>query len=292
MTVREAYLDYRLHLRQTYHSYAEIERRLEKDIIPPLARIPMAQVTRKDISDALHAIVRRGSPVGANRTLADVKHFFRYFIERGWLDTDPAAAITRRSVGGRERPRARVLAADELCRLIDILFSERFDLRTRLSLALVLVTGQRPSEVLGIDIDKEVKGFWWTIPAERTKPRREHKVYLAPAARLLLQFARRLGSRPFGMLHQTLDRAVTRMQFEPPFTPQDLRRTMSTRLADLGVAPHVVEKMLNHKMEGVLIVYNHAEYLRERRGAWRLWACELAKLRRVVLRGVKSSVAR
>lgn len=282
VTVREAYIDYLLHLRHTYDSHVEIERRFEKDVIPRLGRIPMTQVTRRDIADALQAIVRRGARVAANRTLADVKHFFRYYIERGWLESDPSAAITRRSVGGRECARERVLSPDELRRFIRILLTDRFDIRTRLSFALILLTGQRPSEVLDIDIDEEVKGCWWTIPAERTKPRRKHKVYLAPAARPLLRFARRLGTKPFGMPHQTLDRAITRMQFDPPFTPQDLRRTMSTRLADLGVAPHVVEKMLNHKMEGVLVVYNHAEYLPERRAAWRLWGVYLAKLRREV----------
>ncbi len=59
------------------------------------------------------------------------------------------------------------------------------------------------------------------------------------------------------------------------YTPHDLRRTMATRLSDLGVMPHVIEKMLNHQMEGVMAVYNRAEYLEERkprgsygRGIW------------------------
>jgi integrase len=142
-----------------------------------------------------------------------------------------------------------------------------------------MTTGQRPSEVLGIR-DTEVSRAWWAIPAERTKARRAHTVYLAPQARWLLKTAfRRYGRDPFkGVKHQVLAKAVSRLGLG--FTPHDLRRTMSTRLADLGVQPYIIEKMLNHQMEGVWAVYNRAEYLPERREAWRLWGRTLANLRR------------
>jgi integrase len=47
----------------------------------------------------------------------------------------------------------------------------------------------------------------------------------------------------------------------------DLRRTFSTRLNGMGVAPHVVERMLNHTLPGVMGVYNRSEYDAERRQA-------------------------
>lgn len=62
------------------------------------------------------------------------------------------------------------------------------------------------------------------------------------------------------------------------FTPHDLRRTGATRLADLGVAPYVIEKILNHAMEGVLAVYNKAEYLEERRAALEMWGTKVEQL--------------
>jgi integrase len=62
------------------------------------------------------------------------------------------------------------------------------------------------------------------------------------------------------------------------WTPHDLRRTFSTRLGDLGVAPHVIERMLNHTAEGVAAIYNRAELLEERIAATRLWAAKLAEI--------------
>ena len=62
------------------------------------------------------------------------------------------------------------------------------------------------------------------------------------------------------------------------FTPHDLRRTFATRVNELKVGPHVVEKILNHKMSGVMAVYNQADYEDERVVAMQLWADELQRI--------------
>ena len=62
------------------------------------------------------------------------------------------------------------------------------------------------------------------------------------------------------------------------WTPHDLRRTFSTRLGDLKVPPHVIEKLLNHTAEGMSAIYNRAELLEERIAATKLWAVELARI--------------
>ena len=51
-------------------------------------------------------------------------------------------------------------------------------------------------------------------------------------------------------------------------------------MADIEVMPHVIEKMLDHQMDGVMKVYNRAEYWPERVAAQRLWGLKLAELRR------------
>ncbi len=46
-------------------------------------------------------------------------------------------------------------------------------------------------------------------------------------------------------------------------TPHILRHTFSTKLSGLGVAPHVIEKLLNHQLGGMLAIYNHHPYYKE-----------------------------
>ena len=59
------------------------------------------------------------------------------------------------------------------------------------------------------------------------------------------------------------------------WTLHDLRRTAATRMADLGVQPHVIEAVLNHisgHKAGVAGIYNRSTYAAEKRAALDLWA--------------------
>jgi integrase len=62
----------------------------------------------------------------------------------------------------------------------------------------------------------------------------------------------------------------------------DLRRTAASGMARLGVPPHVVEKVLNHKsgiISGVAAVYNRYGYEKEKREALERWADHLTRLK-------------
>ena len=61
----------------------------------------------------------------------------------------------------------------------------------------------------------------------------------------------------------------------PAWRLHDLRRTVATRMADLGIEPHVIEAILNHvsgTKAGVAGVYNRSLYAAEKRAALKVWA--------------------
>jgi integrase len=61
----------------------------------------------------------------------------------------------------------------------------------------------------------------------------------------------------------------------------DIRRTVATRMADLGVAPHVIEAILNHQSghkSGIAGTYNRSSYANETRAALALWADHVTAL--------------
>lgn len=62
------------------------------------------------------------------------------------------------------------------------------------------------------------------------------------------------------------------------WTPHDLRRTASTQMSNIGIMPHIVEKILNHSMQGVMAVYNRSEYLPEKMEAMKIWSEKVKKL--------------
>jgi integrase len=155
----------------------------------------------------------------------------------------------------------------------------------------MLLTAQREGEVAGMrwsEIDPEAE--IWTLPGARTKNGKPHIVHLSVLALEIigavphiegqdLLFSR-TGATPasgFSRAKRRLDALLsadgdgTRIA---PWTLQDLRRSATTGMARLGIAPHVVDRVLNHQagtIRGVAAVYNRFEYLAERKAALEAW---------------------
>ena len=153
---------------------------------------------------------------------------------------------------------------------------------------LLLLTAQRRDELAHatwseFDLEKET----WTLPGERTKNGRGHIVHLSALAIETLAKLPRIASKKgwvfttglgggdtpvsgFGRGRERIAAAMTEASGEEvaPFTLHDLRRSAATGMAALGIAPHVVDKILNHssgKIAGVAKIYNRFEYLSERK---------------------------
>jgi integrase len=167
---------------------------------------------------------------------------------------------------------------------------------------LLILTGQRREEVGGMRWSElNLSHALWNIGAQRTKNGIAHDVPLSSmAAEILTSRPRQedrdlvFGSRdgPFqgwSKAKAALDArllAAARLEHGPkasmqPWRVHDLRRTVATRLAELGVLPHVVEAVLNHvsgHRAGVAGVYNRATYASEKRKALDLWAAHVEAL--------------
>ena len=76
----------------------------------------------------------------------------------------------------------------------------------------------------------------------------------------------------FGRLKNRLDKALP--ESSAPWIIHDLRRTMSTNMAQIGVPQPVTEALLNHKtgvVSGVAAIYNVYSYADEKREALETW---------------------
>lgn len=198
------------------------------------------------------------SPVAANRCLSNWKLCMDYGVEIGVLEANPLARTTSRAVGGKEIARSRVLTDDE----IRSLWASGESL-----LRFLLLTGLRISEAQQGYLD----GTTWRV--DTSKSGRPHWAHLPPLALAQIEVWTNSDTAVQAKLKRWCERnKVT------PFTPHDLRRTYRTRIASLGVAPHVAEKAINHKLEGILATYDQHDYAAERIAAAELWATELQKI--------------
>jgi len=148
---------------------------------------------------------------------------------------------------------------------------------------VLLLTGCRLREVASME-RSELNGASWTIPGSRTKNKRAHVVPLAPFVIRIIESVPVIEGCPyvfstngrtavsgFSKLKRRLDRATG----APDWRLHDLRRTAATGMADIGIAPHVVEAALNHvsgAKASVAGIYNRAQYSDEKRDALRRWA--------------------
>jgi integrase len=279
-TVATVYAEFDANVLSQYRRPEVARARFTADIIPQLGTLPIVEVRRQDMFKVIQPILNRGSKVMANRTLTHLKNLFQFAFERGYIENNPALPISRKSCGGREVSRSRVLTFDELERFLGALLDDLHGKRgmgatTVASLYLCVLTGQRASEVLWIMANWVPGQREIIVPSTHTKSRKPHLVHLAPAARAALKFSHGF---PLPGDHRVLSRALRRI--EATFTPHDLRRTLATRISDLGVEPYIVEKILDHTMSGVMAVYNRAEYLAGRKAALYLWGRKVAELRR------------
>ena len=156
---------------------------------------------------------------------------------------------------------------------------------TALSLATD-VHRQRAGEIAELRWD-EVGDKQIQLPANRTKNGRAHTIPLTEPTKIILSRFKRDGRTcVFGRVDtgfngwhnckQALNaRIAAAGKSLAEWKPHDLRRTVATRMAELGVQPHIVEAVLNHvsgHKGGVAGIYNRATYDKEKREALNLWA--------------------
>jgi integrase len=241
-----------------------------------LKAVKVRNLERVVVRQALKRYGEERGPVAARRLLSILKTALRFARDAGYIDASPIEGLSPDLVGGPESSRERVLTDAEI-RALWHAESQHAPL-----LRFLLVTGQRIGEAQRADWS-HVRGDRWIIPAEHAKNKRAHWCALTRQALRILATVKSDRELVFGTATDTgvqawLRRWCEREKISPAFRPHDLRRTCATRLADLGVMPHVIEKILNHTMLGVMATYNRSEYEAERVEAMQRWADEFERI--------------
>lgn len=294
-------------------SAPELKRLLSKE----LASWAKRRVTAIDRSGAIKLIddiKERGTPVLANRTRTAARTFFGWCIDKALIDDNP---FERTKPVATEVARDRILSDAEL-RLVLIAVS-RLDWIWRAFYQLLILTGQRRDEVAGMAWPEiNLLDGLWMLPAERSKNKRKHAVPLAPAAIAILRDLPKIQTKAtikstertvdspflltttgvtpisgFSGAKEMLDKAIRKVAVEEaaenggepievaPWRIHDIRRTVASGMAKLGVSIAVAEKVMNHvsgTFSGIVGVYQHHDFLPEKRHALRLWADHVANL--------------
>lgn len=273
-------------------TWRQDEQKLEKRILPAWRDMPIASITRKHVvllldaiqADVLAAKTSRGSRgTNVNRYQALISRIFTIALNRSEIDNHPVARMIRRV---KESARTRKLTDDEIRDLYLALTAPKAETREGHAAALLirLLTGQRGGEVVGmtrseLDLDKGV----WEMAGARTKNGRAHVVPLSRTVKAIIE--QRLASLP--ETEQRIFPGLTIRCLSNPgwmgihggaYDWRDLRRTMATRLSQMG-HKLVVPRLLNHAHATVTDRhYDQYEALPEKSAALDAWDREVRRI--------------
>lgn len=284
--------DYIIWLRDTQkrRSWAEVARALRRDFVPAFGPLKITEVTRGDVQRLLELVARRSnkknshnSNVMANRLQAYISALLSYAVHKNHIPINYMLRIGK--IGGTERAKERNLSFDEIKTFWVEIDTVGLTAVYVLALKLVLLTGQRPSEVCGICRD-ELDGNWWTIPSTRTKNGLPHRIYLTPLIQEVLRHPWCHGKHYLLSQTRNVDSPITKDVLANQlldvvdrltvgkFTAHDLRRTMSTRLAELKVSPDMLDRLQNHisgAKGNIRRTYNPYDYDPQKQQAMLAW---------------------
>jgi len=278
-------------------SAAAVKYRLQR-LAQILGEKKINAVTRQNVIDALEKIAE-GRKVGraakqlAGEILIQAKRVWHFAEVREWVAASPIAALSRKDFDAKPVKRDVTLRLEEvaeLWRCLDDPIRCKSDPITIAALKILILTGQREREVTDAKwAEFDLLAGTWTIPSNRTKMRKTHLVYLAPQAVQILGDLKSITGKfnhVFASPHRK-DQAIYGRSVNnalqtlfkrgalPAVTPchvHDLRRTLITRLPDLGFESFVGHKIAGHVLPGILAHYNHNEYLSKRQAAMKTWA--------------------
>ncbi|MBQ5019987.1 integrase [Klebsiella pneumoniae] len=260
-------------------------------INPVLGNMIVDQTTKAHWLSLFDGMGRR---VVTGQMLGLMQRVFRFCSNRGIINLNPIESLRRSDVGLTAAVKDRRLSDEEIKTVWNALPEMRE--RQQLIMKFLILTGCRSTEI------RTAKWEWfdlmdqtWTIPASDYKTGKSVRRALPDAVVKLMKSHKETSMSKHVV---TLSRYKGPEDDRPPLQPNvalfsaqiisktgmkpwslhDLRRTVATRLSELGAPPHVVEKLLGHHMAGVMARYNLHDYIDDQRHWLAVWQNHVEKL--------------
>ncbi|PFG45524.1 integrase [Vibrio sp. ES.051] len=258
-------------------------------------------VTPQHIRKIINTILESGHNTVANKVLALLKTLFNHAIKLDLTAFNPAQAFTPKDAGGTEESRERSLRVDEISYAFPIMRAQSpsFTRDNYLACCLLLCLGCRKGELISAKWEEfDLLGkIWRQLPNKQRKNVAVRPVTI-PIPNIAIPWLEELKYRSGGSAYvfparktskrgyisdDTINHALQKlfginktkttkvypnvMPNIEHFTLHDLRRTCRSLLSQLGVNEQVAERCLNHKVKGIVGVYDRYQYFDERREA-------------------------
>ncbi|WP_038890696.1 integrase domain-containing protein [Vibrio campbellii] len=267
----------------------DIWRSFELHVFPTLSSKPISMITAQSVIETLKVLEAKGSLETVKRLTQRLNEVMVYAMNCGLLQANPISNI----LAAFKKPTTqnmKKLESNELPDLMNALANASIKRSTRCLIEFQLHTMTRPNEAAGAKWDEfDLLERVWTIPKERMKKRKEHRIPLTQEVVNLLKTMRSMSANseyvfpsikdPKKPMHsQTANMALKRMGFKDRLVSHGMRAMASTILNENGHDFVLVEAALAHTFGNkTLRSYNRTDYLERRVPMMDWWSEHIIK---------------
>ncbi|NTZ36197.1 DUF4102 domain-containing protein [Enterobacter sp. JMULE2] len=295
VTIKEA-LDY------WYENYACVKRKRHTDTIyrfklhiyPKIGDIPLERSTIKTWLSVFDALGRK-SPTMSAYIFLDVKQALQFCRVRQFAHSNVLSDLKVTDVGSFPEKRERVLSDEELKTVGKYLFNDELlnvenvhscrlvpQIYIRRILLICLIFGCRLSEArLSHPSEWNFEDMLWIVPKEHSKNGKEiYRPIPEKALKFLKVFYEENKGNDYIIGRLDNQRNISTFVWrynkvtfggDNPWTLHDFRRTLSTRLNEMGADFFAIEQLLGHTIKGVSGIYNRSRYIQKKKEALDMW---------------------
>ena len=258
---------------------------MEKYVFPVIGSIPIDKLGREDVLKLLTPLWTK-RPETARRLRQKMRQTFRWAQAHGHIENNPAGEM----IGGAlpklpaVKAHLRALPYQDVPAALETIGQAGAGLSVKLAFRFLVLTAARAGEVRGAiwdEIDMENKT--WTVPAQRMKGGKVHRVPLSDPALLVLEQARNLADKS-GLLFPSpqrpgkplSDMALTKLlranNLADRATAHGFRSSFRDWCADTGKPREIAEAALAHVVGGTEGAYFRSDLFERRRLVMEQWA--------------------
>ena len=289
------------HAKQNVSSWPEQRRRYQRHLQNPLGGMALAAIEREHIATIRDSIFDSGAPYESNTVVTLFNRIMNFGVEERHIKFNPAQRLRKRQA---EEPRTRTINPVDLTKLWHMTGAPVSPVMQSI-IRILILSGQRRGEVAGtrkseLNLAGPVSG--WLIPAWRDRANQErgtkngHPHFLPLPPLLLSEFRSALTAAEgsnfvfpgrYGGAGPISDHAVTvamRRACEHygigTVSPHDIRRTVGTELAQLGIGPDRRSLIFNHISSKTVTTkhYDSYDYIAEKLAALTAWETRLREI--------------